>query len=134
MFVFSLTTVDTSCLCSNLTTAEPFVYFQFNYSTCRSHMFMCSVKYSMHSYLFLAFTTVEPCVCVQLNYSITSCLCSIFSTTEPVVSVQYYRRTSFLIHPAKCNMSYWHRLASVNFSHFNLLLWNCVATWIEVSM
>ena len=117
-----LTRVDTSCLCSNLTTVEPFVYFQFNYSTCRSHMFMCSVNYSIHFYLFLALTTVEPCVCGQFNYSITSCLCSILSTAETLVSVQYYRRTSFLIYLAKCNMSYLHRLASVSFSHFNILL------------
>jgi len=70
-----LTTVETFCLCSDLSTAEPFVYFQFNYS--RSHMLMCSVNYSINSYLFLVLTTVEPCVCVQFNYSRTSFLCSI---------------------------------------------------------
>ena len=56
-----LTTVETFCLCSDLSTSEPFVYFQFNYS--RSHMCMCSLNYSIHSHLFLALTTVEPCVC-----------------------------------------------------------------------
>jgi len=99
-----LTTAETSCLCSDVSKAEPFVYFQFNYS--RSHIFLCSVNCSINSYLFLVLTTVEPCLCVQFNYSRTSCLCSILSTAEPLVSVQYYRRTSFLIHLAKCNMSY----------------------------
>jgi hypothetical protein len=72
-----LTTVETSCLCSDLSTVEPFVYFQFNYS--RSHMFMCSVNYSINSYLFLALTTVEYRVCVQFNYNRTSCFCSVLS-------------------------------------------------------
>ena len=70
-----LTTVETFCLCSDLSTAESFVYFQFSYS--RSHIFMCSVNYSIHSYLFLALTTVELCVCVQFNYSRTLCVCSV---------------------------------------------------------
>ena len=74
-----LTTVETYCLCSDLSTVEPFVYFQFNYSTCRSHMFMCSVNYSIHFYLFLVLTTVESPMCVQFNCNRTSCFCSVLS-------------------------------------------------------
>jgi hypothetical protein len=44
----------------------------------------------------------------------------------------------FLANLAKGNMSFCHHLASVNFSHFNLLLWNPSAkwteTWLEASM
>ena len=70
-----LTTVETSGLCSDLNTVEPFVYFLVNYS--RSHIFLCSVNYSINSYLFLALTTVEPLVYVQFKYSRTSCLRSV---------------------------------------------------------
>jgi hypothetical protein len=44
----------------------------------------------------------------------------------------------FLAHLAKGNVGFWHHLASViyclssvNFSHFNLLLWNPSAKWTE---
>jgi hypothetical protein len=41
---------------------------------------------------------------------------------------------SFLAHLTKGNVSFCHHLASVvvNFSHFNLLLWNCKANWSEI--
>jgi len=38
----------------------------------------------------------------------------------------------FLAHLAKGNVSFaitWHPSSVVNFSHFNLLLWNCLAKW-----
>jgi hypothetical protein len=57
-------------------------------------MCMRSVEYSIKFHLFLVLTTVEPCVC------------SILSTAEHLVSVQYYHRTSFLFHLAKCIMSF----------------------------
>ena len=97
-----LITVETSCLCSDLSTVEPFVYFQFNYS--RSHIFMCSVNYSINSYLFLVLTTVEPLVYAQF-YQQQNLFFLFIIILEPL----------FLIHLAK-------RLAFVNFSHCNLLL------------
>jgi hypothetical protein len=36
-----------------------------------------------------------------------------------------------LAHLAKDNMSFCHHLSSVNFSHFNLLLWNPLAQWTQ---
>jgi hypothetical protein len=38
---------------------------------------------------------------------------------------------SFLAHFAKGNVSFCHHLSSVNFSHFNLLLWNPSTKWSE---
>jgi hypothetical protein len=50
----------------------------------------------------------------------------------------YYWCTILLAHLAKGNVSFCHHLASVvcclssvNFSHFNLLLWNPTAIWTE---
>jgi hypothetical protein len=37
----------------------------------------------------------------------------------------------FLAHLAKGNVRFCHHLSSIDFSHFNLLLWNPSAKWTE---
>ena len=51
------------------------------------------------------------------------------STTYPVDLIDFNvcctsLETPFLAHLAKGNVSFCHHLSSVNFSHFNLFLWN----------
>jgi hypothetical protein len=82
-------------------------------------------EYSIHHFClwrdFHAFRCINP-ICILF----TSSNCSLFINN------------SFLAHLAKDNVSFCHHLASdvcrpssVNFSHFNLLLWNRLAKWIK---
>jgi hypothetical protein len=59
-----------------------------------------------------------------------------------IFGVMFYRSLlSFLSHLANCNVNFCHHLASavrclssVNFLHFNLLLWNPSAKWTDTNV
>jgi hypothetical protein len=68
----------------------------------------------------------------KIRKKFLACCASFFlvrSRLFATFSLFLWKKQLFLAHLAKA--SFWHHLASVNFSHFNLLLWNPSAKWTE---
>jgi hypothetical protein len=77
-----------------------------------------------------------PSICLfsSLNHQWPSVICISVPILKVHMNWTSFKRSPvlkghFLAHLAKGRVSFCHHLSSINFSHFNLLLWNPSAKW-----
>ena len=88
----------TYSLCSALDTVEPIVYVQFQLEN--NLLFMFSSSYIITSYLYSGLITEESAVLTA-----SACLCTVLSTGEPLVHIQYQAYMQYN-HHVQCQLQY----------------------------